>query len=35
MIRVRGLFEDYKTTPVLFVENSDQAVEHARELGFI
>lgn len=35
MIRVKGLFEDYKTTPVLFVENSDQAVEHARELGFI
>ncbi|MGB7393784.1 MAG: phosphatase domain-containing protein [Pricia sp.] len=35
MERVRGLFEDYKTTPVLLVESSKQAVEHARENGFI
>lgn len=35
MIRVKGLFDNYKTTPILFVENSKQAVEHAKELGFI
>ena len=35
MERVRGLFEDYKVTPVLLVESSKQAVEHARENGFI
>ncbi len=35
MLRVRGLFENYKTTPVLLVESSDQAVAHARENGFI
>lgn len=35
MIRVRGLFENYKTTPVLFVDDSDQAVTHAKKMGFI
>ncbi|MDT7828134.1 phosphatase domain-containing protein [Pricia sp. S334] len=35
MERVRGLFDEYKLTPVLFVESSAQAVEHARENGFI
>ena len=35
MIRVRGLFDNYKTTPVLFVENSEQAVIHAKKMGFI
>tara|TARA_R110002051_G_scaffold320264_1_gene405419 strand:- start:522 stop:1529 length:1008 start_codon:yes stop_codon:yes gene_type:complete len=35
MTRVRGLFENYKTTPVLFVENSEQAVIHAKKMGFI
>ncbi len=35
MLRVRGLFENYKTTPVLLVESSEQAVTHAREKGFI
>lgn len=35
MERIKGLFEDYKTTPVLLVETSEQAVEHARENGFI
>ncbi|NNE77039.1 MAG: App1 family protein, partial [Pricia sp.] len=35
MERVRGLYENYKTTPVLFVENSEQAVAHAKENSFI
>jgi hypothetical protein len=35
MERVRGLFEDYKTTPVLLVESSKQAIGHAEENGFI
>lgn len=35
MERVKGLFEKYKVTPVLLVESSKQAIEHARENGFI
>ena len=35
MLRVKGLFETYKQTPVLLVESSDQAIEHAKENGFI
>ncbi|AYN66827.1 DUF2183 domain-containing protein [Euzebyella marina] len=35
MERVRGLFEGYKTTPVLLVESSEQAIEHAKENNFI
>ncbi|KXN98612.1 hypothetical protein LS48_11065 [Aequorivita aquimaris] len=35
MIRVKGLFKDYETVPVLLVENSKAAVAHAREMGFI
>lgn len=35
MERVKGLFEDYKTTPVLLVESSDQAIAHAKENEFI
>ena len=35
MERVRGLFENYKTTPVLLVESSKQAIEHAKENSFI
>jgi len=35
MIRVKGLFENYETVPVLMVEESEAAVEHAREMGFI
>jgi len=35
MLRVRGLVENYKTTMVLMVESSAQAIEHAREHGFI
>ncbi|REG88884.1 App1 family protein [Winogradskyella sediminis] len=35
MLRVRGIIDQYKTTPMLLVENSQQAIEHARENGFI
>lgn len=35
MERVKGLFEKYKITPVLLVLNSQQALVHARENGFI
>lgn len=35
MLRVKGLVENYKTTTVLMVESSKQAIEHAREQGFI
>jgi phosphatidate phosphatase APP1 len=35
MLRVRGIVENYKTTPILLVESSAQAIEHARENGFI
>ncbi|WP_147677871.1 App1 family protein [Algibacter pacificus] len=35
MLRVSGLFRDYKTTPVLLVETSAHAIKHARECGFI
>jgi phosphatidate phosphatase APP1 len=35
MLRVRGLFENYKTTPVLLVEKSEDAMQHARDKNFI
>lgn len=35
MLRIEGLFENYKTTPALLVESSKQAIEHARENGFV
>ncbi|GGG33157.1 App1 family protein [Bizionia arctica] len=35
MLRIKGLFENYKSTPVLLVDSSEQAEEHARENGFI
>ena len=35
MLRVKGLYENYKTTPALLVDSSQQAIEHARENGFI
>lgn len=35
MTRVKGLYEDFKTVPVLLVESSKQATEHARDMGFI
>ena len=35
MLRVKGLFENYETVPVLLVEKSEAAIEHARKQGFI
>ena len=35
MIRVKGLFKDYETVPVLLVENSEAALKHAQEMGFL
>lgn len=35
MLRVKGLYENYKTTPVLLVESSEEAISHARSNGFI
>lgn len=35
MLRVKGIYENYKTTPALLVESSKQAIEHARENNFI
>ncbi|MCM4170448.1 DUF2183 domain-containing protein [Arenibacter sp. TNZ] len=35
MLRVVGLFQDNKAIPVLLVEDSDQAIKHAKEQGLI
>ncbi len=35
VLRIRGLFENYKTVPAILVETSKEAIEHAREQGFI
>jgi phosphatidate phosphatase APP1 len=35
MLSVSSLFSNYKSTPVLLVERSEQAIEHARRLGFV
>jgi len=35
MIRVQGLLDSHKTTPVLLVKDSSQAIEHAKAHGFI
>lgn len=35
MLRVKGVYENYKTTPVLFVEDSEQAIAHAKKMEFI
>ncbi|WP_159021798.1 App1 family protein [Formosa sp. L2A11] len=35
MIRVKGLFDSYKTTPALLVKSSKEAINHARLSGFI
>ena len=35
MLRIKGLLDNYKTTPALLVETSKQAIEHARKNGFI
>lgn len=35
VLRIRGLFENYKTVPAVLVETSKEAIEHAKEHGFI
>lgn len=35
MIRVKGLFKNYETVPVLLVEDSIAAIKHAKEMNFI
>ncbi|SRX54541.1 App1 family protein [Aequorivita sp. CIP111184] len=35
MLRVKGLFKNYETVPVLLVEDSEAALAHAQEMGFI
>ena len=35
MFRVKSLFENYTQIPVLLVESSAQAIEHAKEHGFV
>lgn len=35
MLRVKGLFTEYETVPVLLVEDSKAAIAHARNMGFI
>tara|TARA_R110002049_G_scaffold56603_2_gene155951 strand:- start:2229 stop:3227 length:999 start_codon:yes stop_codon:yes gene_type:complete len=35
MLRVSGLYKDYKTTPVLLIESSKQAIEHAKRNKFV
>lgn len=35
ILRVKGLLENYKSTPALLVESSQEAIEHARQNGFI
>ena len=35
MFRVQSLVDGYKTTPVLIVEETEMAITHAREHGFI
>ena len=34
-LRVQGLFENYKTTPVLLAKDSGELIAHARKHGFI
>lgn len=35
MQRVKGIVASYKSTPILLVESSKEAIEHARSIGFI
>jgi phosphatidate phosphatase APP1 len=35
MLRIKSLFETYNQTPVLLVENSTQAIVHAKKHGYI
>lgn len=34
-LRIKGLFENYKTVPAVLVENSKEAIKHAKEHGFV
>lgn len=35
MVRIKSLFESYKTTPTLLIESGEDALTHARSNGFI
>lgn len=35
VLRIKGLFENYKTVPAVLVETSKEAIEHAKAQGFI
>ena len=35
MLRIKSLVDNYKLTPALLVESSDQAIAHAKANGFI
>ncbi|MDW5287404.1 App1 family protein [Formosa sp. PL04] len=35
MLRVKGIFDAYKTTPALLVHSSKEAIDHAKRSGFI
>ncbi len=35
MIRIKSLFENYKTTPIFLIDKSEDAIIHARKHGFI
>ena len=35
ILRIQGLIDNYKSTPALLVKSSAQAIEHARQNGFI
>lgn len=35
VMRIQGLFENYKTVPAVLVKSSKEAIVHAREQGFI
>jgi phosphatidate phosphatase APP1 len=35
VVRIKGLFENYNTVPAVLVETSKEAIEHAKEHGFI
>ena len=35
MLRIKSLFKDYNKIPVLLVNTSDEAIEHAKQNGFI
>ncbi|MAZ72185.1 MAG: hypothetical protein CMC70_03465 [Flavobacteriaceae bacterium] len=35
ILRIQGLFENYKTVPAVLVKTSKEAIEHARQQGFV